>query len=175
MPRANNAKGKYCPGRVWNCPFKESTLTCRLRFPWNFQSFKVVVWKDTELQNLLPRCIFSTLTTALKLNKKCENKMNCQYCILKTAGNIAKSSKFYAQTLLLGVLPGTIFGFNLYSTFCSKLNVVFKVVKFHLGSKFGAWVSYRYLVVLKISRKSRADSFNTPLVSWPFATRKSRR
>jgi len=36
-------------------------------------------------------------------------------CILKTAGNIAKSSKFQHETLLLDVLQGVIFGyFKLY-------------------------------------------------------------
>jgi len=51
--------------------YKGSTLTCRLRFCWNFQDSKVVVGKDTQAQNLLPECIFSTLKTALKIEQKC--------------------------------------------------------------------------------------------------------
>ena len=47
------------------------------------------------------------------------------------------------------------------------MNAIFKLVKINFGSKFGAWVifPYRYLVVLKISRKSGADRCNTPLIS----------
>ena len=36
------------------------TLFCRLRFSWNFQNLKIVVWKDTQAQNLLPECIIHT-------------------------------------------------------------------------------------------------------------------
>jgi len=62
---------------------------------------------------------------------------------LKTAGNIAKSSKCQSLTQLLGVPQGIIIGFKLYRKKCSrsKLHVIVKVVKINVGSKFGAWVS----------------------------------
>ena len=55
--------GARCKFLRWNYPllvssYKGSTLTCRLRFSWNFQNFKIVAWKDTQAQKLLPECIF---------------------------------------------------------------------------------------------------------------------
>ena len=38
--------------------YKGSTLTCRLRFSWNFQNVTIDVWKNTQAQNLLQECIF---------------------------------------------------------------------------------------------------------------------
>jgi len=62
---------------------------------------------------------------------------------LKTAGKIAKSSKFQSKALLLGVLQGKIINFKLHQNFfSSKLNFIFKVVKIKFGRKFGAWVSF---------------------------------
>jgi len=67
--------------------------------------------------------------------------------IIKTAGNIAKSSKFQSQALLLGVLQGMIIGLILHQKNCSKLNAIFKVVKMNFGSKFGAWVSFHTAIL----------------------------
>jgi len=54
-----------------NLTYKGSTLTCRLRFSWKFQNFEIVVWNDTQPQNLQPKCIFSTLKNNIKkMNKK---------------------------------------------------------------------------------------------------------
>ena len=52
---------------------KGSTLTCRLRFSSNFQDGKIVVWKDTQAENLLPEYIFSALKAQLKIEQKCKN------------------------------------------------------------------------------------------------------
>jgi len=93
---------------------------------------KIVVWKDTQAQILLPECIFSTLKTALKSNKKCENTKNCQYFEKGWEySNILKISTIDA--ILLGVLQGMITGFKLSK---KKLDAIFKVVKMSFGSRF---------------------------------------
>jgi len=53
-----------------NLTYTGSTLTCRLRFSCNFQDLKIVLWKDSQAQNLLPECILSTLKTSLKIEQK---------------------------------------------------------------------------------------------------------
>jgi len=69
-------------------------------------------------------------------------------CTLETAGNIAKSSKFESEALLLDVLQGIIIGFKLNrkTYFCSKLNAIFKIVSMNFGGKFEGWVSYHSAV-----------------------------
>jgi len=46
--------------------------------------------------------------------------------------------------------------------FCSKWDAIFEVVKMNFGSKFGPLgiFSYRYLAVMKISRKSGAETLH---------------
>ena len=128
------------PGTYW--AYKGRTWTCRLRFSWNFQDFKIVVWEGTPVQNLLPQSIFFCLKNCVKnwtKNVKTRKIAN----ILETAGSIAKSSKFQFWALLSGVLQGKITGLKIYrKNFCSKLNVIFKAVKMNSGGKFGSWVSF---------------------------------
>jgi len=75
------------PKRIYRT--HKGTLICRLRFSGIFQDFKIVVWKDTRAQNLLPECIFTTLKTALKIEQKFGNTKNCHD--LKRARDVAKS------------------------------------------------------------------------------------
>jgi len=67
--------------------------------------------------------------------------------IFKTAGNIAKSSKFQSQGRLLGVLQGIIIGFKLCQKIDSKLYTIFKVVKMDFSSNFGTWVSFHTAIL----------------------------
>jgi len=105
----------------------------------------------------LPKSIFSTLKNKRVKTRKIPN-------ILKTAGNIAKSSTFQAKALLLGVLHGVIFGFKFYRKkyFCSKFTAIFKSVKINFGSKFGAWVSFQTDILQ--SRKFKENLGRTVVV-----------
>jgi len=62
----------------------------------------MVVRKDSQAQNLLPECIFSTLKTETDLTKKLKTRKIAN--MLKTTGNIAKYSTFQPETLLTGAL-----------------------------------------------------------------------
>jgi len=55
---------------------------------------------------------FSYLKTALKIDKK-----KCKNNIVKTAGNIAKSSKFQPKALHISVLKGMILVFTCTENF----------------------------------------------------------
>jgi len=91
--------------------------------------------------------MFYTLETAVKIEPKRKNKKNCQY-ILTTAGNIAKSSKFQPQTLLLGVPQGMIIGLKFYRKKCFVRNctLFIRQVKIYFGNKFGALVSFHVIL-----------------------------
>jgi len=58
---------------------------------------------------LPPECIFSTLKSALKVKDVKTRKIAN---VLKTAGNISKSSKGQSKEQLLGVLRGMVIGFK---------------------------------------------------------------
>jgi len=74
------------------------TLTCRLRFSWNFQDSKTVVWKDTQAQHLLPECIFLPKHSVTKLNGIVKTWKNCHYI-----GNVWK----YRKILKISALDAT--------------------------------------------------------------------
>jgi len=94
---------------VDNSPVGKNRLTCHLRFSWNFQDLKIVVWKDIPVQNLLPERIFFYPENSVKnwtKNAKSRKIAN----ILETARNIVNTSKFQPVAQLLSVLRGiTVF------------------------------------------------------------------
>ena len=67
---------------------------------------------------------FTALKTAFKIEEK-NRKTRKTAKILKTAGNIAKSSKFQSEALLLGVLSGMIIGIISTKYFLFKIERYF--------------------------------------------------
>jgi len=107
------------------------------------------VFKDAQVENLLPECIFPSWKTALKIEpKKCKNTINCQYLGngWKYRKNFLKilrygySKVFYKEWLLvLNKIERNIL--------CSILNSHFREVKMTFSCKFGAWVSFHTAIL----------------------------